>query len=227
MKSAVIIMTKIPHPGNVKTRLQPFLTPIQSAELAAAFLQDAEEKVRKVCDNTIIAFAPQDEKDDLLNFVSSNNVFVAQNGKDLGERMFDAFEFAFKNGSDSIVMIGTDSPTFPAEFIEQAFDLLENHDAVLGETADGGYYLIGLKTLRKEIFENVKWSSPETFRQTVGNIEKCGLSLSLVSKWHDVDFPEDLERLKTELRENPQIAPRTAEWLKEFSRQQTRKHTKK
>jgi uncharacterized protein len=220
MKRAIIIMTKIPRAGNVKTRLQPYLSPEQSAELATAFLQDAEEKARKVCDKTIIAFAPPDEKNVLLNLISSENIFVAQNGKDLGERMFNAFEFAFENDSDSVIMIGTDSPSFPAEFIEQAFEFLENSDAVLGESEDGGYYLIGLKTLRKEIFENVEWSSPETFVQTVRNIEKCGLDLSFVPKWHDVDFPEDLKRLKKELNEKPELAPKTTKWLKENEQNQ-------
>lgn len=223
MNRAIIIMTKIPRAGNVKTRLQPHLSPEQSAEIAAAFLQDAEAKARKVCDKTIIAFAPASEKDSLFNFVSSNNIFVAQSGKDLGERMFNAFVFAFADGSDSVVMIGTDSPSFPSEFIEQAFDLLENSDAVLGESEDGGFYLIGLRTLRKEVFENVEWSSPETFAQTVRNIEKCGLSLSFVPKWHDVDFPEDLERLKFELRENPKLAPKTAKWLEDFSNAKTQR----
>lgn len=216
MNRAIIIMTKIPRAGNVKTRLQPFLTPAQSAEIAAVFLQDSEEKAQKICDKTIIAFTPPEKKDDLFNFVSSKNTFIAQSGKDLGERMFNAFEFAFENGSDSVVMIGTDSPGFPAVFIERAFNFLENSDAVLGESEDGGYYLIGLKTLRKEIFENVEWSSPETFVQTVRNIENCGLSLTCVPKWHDVDFPEDLRRLKTELLENPKLAPKTAKWLEDF-----------
>lgn len=217
-------MTKIPRAGNVKTRLQPYLSPEQSAEIAAAFLHDAEAKARKICDKTIIAFAPADEKKSLFNFVSPQNIFAAQKGKNLGERMFNAFKFAFKNGLDSVVMIGTDSPTFPAKFIEKAFNLLENSDAVLGESEDGGYYLIGLKTLRKEIFENVEWSSPETFVQTLRNIENCGLSLSFVPKWHDVDFPEDLERLKIELRENPKLAPKTAKWLKDFFNAKTQGH---
>lgn len=222
MNRAIIIMTKIPRAGNVKTRLQPHLSPEQSAEIAAAFLQDAVEKASKVCDKTIIAFAPPNEKDFLFNFVSSQNIFVAQSGKDLGERMFNAFEFAFEKGSDALVMIGTDSPSFPAEFIEQAFDFLENSDAVLGESEDGGYYLIGLRTLRKEIFKNVEWSSPETFVKTVRNIENCGLSLSFVAKWHDVDFPEDLERLKKELLENPQLAPKTAKWFEETGQNRLR-----
>ena len=74
-------------------------------------------------------------------------------------------------------MIGTDSPTFPRKFIENAFEFLENSDAVLGESEDGGYYLIGLKKLKKEIFESVTWSSPETFEQTARNIEKLRLKI--------------------------------------------------
>ncbi len=227
MNRAIIIMTKIPRAGNVKTRLQPFLSPEKSAEIATAFLKDAESKARKTCGKTIIAFAPRQEKDALLNFVSAQNTFIAQSGENLGERMQTAFQFAFENGSDSVVLIGTDSPSFPAEFIEQSFKSLENSDVVLGESEDGGYYLIGLKTLRKEIFENVEWSSPETFIQTVRNIENCKLKLSFIPKWHDVDLPEDLNKLRKELIKNPKLAPETAKWLKENQpRTDTKGHEK-
>ncbi|MDQ3180418.1 MAG: DUF2064 domain-containing protein, partial [Acidobacteriota bacterium] len=112
------------------------------------------------------------------------------------------------------VIIGTDSPTFPTDFLKQAFENLKKTDAVLGKTEDGGFYLIGLRHLRKEIFENVEWSSPKTFRHIVRNIKNLGLKLSLLPAWFDVDLPADLERLRKDLAENPTIAPLTFDWLK-------------
>ena len=111
-------------------------------------------------------------------------------------------------------MIGTDSPTFPAQFITQAFEMLSETDAVLGETADGGFYLIGLRKLKKEIFETIEWSSPKTFEQTARNIENLNLKLSFLPNWYDVDTPDDLKRLKKDLSKNPSIAPKTFEFLK-------------
>ena len=84
--------------------------------------------------------------------------------------MFNAFKFVFEQKTDAVVMIGTDSPTFPIDYIEQAFEFLEtNSDVVLGKTEDGGFYLIGLRKLPERIFENVEWSSPATFEQIFEN----------------------------------------------------------
>jgi rSAM/selenodomain-associated transferase 1 len=210
MKRAIIIMAKVPQAGKVKTRLQPFLTPEQSAEFANCLLQDTINKVNQTKNKPIIAYSPSERRDFFDGF--NNLVLTAQNGSDLGERIFNAFQFAFSQNLDSVVMIGTDSPTFPPEFINKAFDFLINSDAVLGKTEDGGFYLIGLKKLDRRIFEPVEWSSPTTFQQTKNNLEKLDFSLSELPVWYDVDEPKDLKRLRED-EHLQQIAPKTAEWL--------------
>ncbi len=215
MKRTIIIMTKVPRAGNVKTRLQPFLSAAQCVSLSEAFLEDAINKVQSRADDLIIAFSPSSERDYFAKFENNKFVLLKQKGKNLGEKMFDAFQFAFEHDSDGVVMIGTDSPTFPAKFIDLAFENLKNTDAVLGETTDGGFYLIGLRTLRKEIFAGVEWSSTKTFQQTTENIRKIGLKLFHLPIWFDTDFPEDLLKLQNNLTENSDIAPKTFHWLKE------------
>lgn len=207
-------MAKVPAAGEVKTRMQPFLTPTQSAELAFCLLQDTISKAESLKNQLIIAYSPMERRDFFNGFSQHNLTLFPQYGQDLGERMFHAFEFAFEQNLDSAVMIGTDSPTFPPELITQAFEHLKNSaDIVLAPTEDGGFYLIGLKTLKKEIFENVQWSSPETFSQTKENIARQNLSLREIQAWYDVDTIEDLRRLKQDeyLR---QFAPKTHNWLK-------------
>ncbi|HLM59332.1 MAG TPA: DUF2064 domain-containing protein, partial [Pyrinomonadaceae bacterium] len=117
---------------------------------------------------------------------------------------------------DAAVMIGTDSPTFPGAFITRAFESLLKNAAVLGKTTDGGFYLIGLRVLRKEIFENVEWSSPKTFEQTMRNIANYGSRLALLPVWYDVDTPDDLKTLMEDLAKNPACAPKTFEFMKNF-----------
>ncbi|MDQ3041688.1 MAG: DUF2064 domain-containing protein, partial [Acidobacteriota bacterium] len=104
-------MAKVPVAGAVKTRLEPFLSPEKCAELAAAFLQDAENKAKTVCENTILAYAPADEKNVLENALRRENTLVEQIGATLRERMANAFECAFVRRSGAVVMISTDSPT--------------------------------------------------------------------------------------------------------------------
>lgn len=217
MKRAVIIMAKIPRAGNVKTRLQPRLTPAQSADFAACLLADAIKKVKSPQTRLVIAFAPAAEREYFNGFSLPEAIFTEQKGSDLGEKMFNAFDFAFRRGANSAVIIGTDSPTFPADFIERAFADLEKSDAVLGKTADGGFYLLGLKKSNKAIFKSVEWSSEKTFRQTMENILRLNLELKEIPEWYDVDEPPDLERLQREFARNAvsrSIAPRTFEWMR-------------
>ncbi len=215
--NTTIIMAKVPTAGTVKTRLEPFLSPKQCAELAECFLLDTVSKAESLQNQLIIAYAPIEKRAVLLKILLTQKTLIEQKGANLGDRMFHAFQFAFSQNSDAVVMIGTDSPTFPPEFIERAFKNLKKTDAVLGKTEDGGFYLIGLRTVRKEIFENVEWSSPKTFRQTVRNIKNLGLKLSLLPTWFDVDLPADLERLRKDLAETSIIAPQTFDWLEKNS----------
>lgn len=214
MPRTIIIMAKIPFAGSVKTRLQPFLTPEQCAELAAAFLGDTIKKSQTVCINTILAYSPAVETNLLNKFSPPDLLSIKQTGADLGERMSNAFDFVFEQNSDSaVVMIGTDSPTFPVEYIEQAFGFLEaDSEAVLGKSADGGFYLIGLRNSAPHIFTNIKWSSAEVYAQITANIK----DFKTVPGWFDVDTPDDLALLRDEFETNIEArktAPQTFRWL--------------
>lgn len=214
MNLKIIVMAKVPTAGTVKTRLQPFLTTEQCGELAECFLLDTVNKIKNPAHELVVAYSPSEKRDDLTEILGNKYLFVEQKGDNLGEKMFNAFEFVFSQNADSVVMIGTDSPTFPVKFITQAFENLQIADVILGETEDGGFYLIGLRILRKEIFENVEWSSTQTFAQTIKNIESIGLKVAFLPVWYDVDFPADIEKLQDNLNHSPAIAPRTFEWLK-------------
>jgi len=215
MKRGIIMMAKVPEPGKVKTRLQPYLTPEQSAAFAKCLLQDTISKAKTFENKLIVAYSPIERRDFFDSLKHHNVVLFAQTGETLGERIFNAFEFAFKNELDSILMIGTDSPTFPGDFLSTAFQILEQKDSVLGETEDGGFYLIGLRKLDWRIFENVEWSSEKTFEQTRNNLEKIGFSFAELPIWYDVDEPKDLERLRKDANLQ-EFAPKTYMWLEKF-----------
>lgn len=210
-------MAKVPLRGAVKTRLEPLLAPEKCAELAAAFLLDAENKAKSVCQKTILAYTPADQRSVLESILAAENILVQQRGADLGARMANAFRFAFAEGADAVVMTGTDSPTFSAEFIDRAFEFLEtDSDLVLGESADGGFYLIGLRKFDAALFDGVAWSTPSVYAQTVLNAERLGFKLQTLPASYDIDTPSDLIALRDEMLndEKAQIrAPTTYQWL--------------
>lgn len=65
---------------------------------------------------------------------------------DLGSRLENALRRALAGGKPAAIVIGTDSPDLPAELLDAARAALKDADAVLGPSADGGFYLIGLRS---------------------------------------------------------------------------------
>jgi rSAM/selenodomain-associated transferase 1 len=224
--NSIIIMAKVPLAGNVKTRLQTILSPAQCAAFAGCLLRDTVKKTETLPHQAIIAYTPPEKRDFFDGICGQSTIFVEQSGADLGERMFNAFRFAFQRKFDSVVMIGTDSPTFPAGFIEQAFEFLETDaEIVLGKTSDGGFYLIALRdAAKKEIFEAVEWSSEKTFAQVCRNIKNLNLNLREIPEWYDIDEENDLNQLKEEFSrdENAKIrAPHTFNWIRLSGKKET------
>jgi len=212
-------MAKVPIVGTVKTRLQSILSPEKCAALAAAFLQDTINKSQTICKNVILAYSPAGQSRLLENTVSSEIVLIEQKGINLGEKMSNAFEFVFNENSDSaVVMIGTDSPTFPADYIAQAFELLEkDSEIVLGKSKDGGFYLIGLRKPFPKLFDEIAWSTSLVFEQITRNIENLGINgLKQIPDHYDVDTPDDFLLMKAEILGDEGLqksAENTYQWL--------------
>jgi uncharacterized protein len=198
MKKAIIIMAKVPIAGSVKTRLQPEFTPDESAELAACFLLDSLKKAQLFTENTILSYSPRGGETTLRELIGDAVTTIVQSGEDLGERISHSFEIVFAQDFDSVLMIGTDSPTLSIEILETAFSALKTADSVIGETFDGGFYLIGLHQSNHKIFKDIEWSTPKVFSQTNDNLEKLGLNVSRLPILYDIDTPEDIELLMSD-----------------------------
>jgi rSAM/selenodomain-associated transferase 1 len=123
-----------------------------------------------------------------------------QRGEDIGIRMKNAFSDAFSKGYKSVVLIGTDIIDISASIIYEAFDVLNDTDVVFGPAKDGGYYLVGMKTLHEDLFHNIYWSSNEVFIQSLKNCINFGLGVKLVRELSDLDRIEDFQYLSFEDR---------------------------
>lgn len=127
--------------------------------------------------------------------------------------MYSCFEWLASQEFDQSLIIGTDSPTLPLERLDQALAALETaHDAVLGPTEDGGYYLAGCRRPRPGMFDGVAWSAETTLADTCRAFDRVGYRTTLLAPWWDVDEPGDLERL----RKDPGLGERTRRALLEI-----------
>lgn len=200
---AVAIMAKGPCPGQVKTRLCPPLSYEEAAHLYRCFLLDNVEQVKTLKEAArAIAYTPEDAKSFFEALASQAFSLIPQRGADLGARLISILDQLLALGYPKVVVIDSDTPTMPVEYLRRALILLREPDidVVLGPCEDGGYYLIGLRKMHKELFEDMTWSSPQVFLETLQRAEAKGLKVACLPPWYDVDTPEDLQRLKTSLQ---------------------------
>ncbi|HEV7842219.1 MAG TPA: TIGR04282 family arsenosugar biosynthesis glycosyltransferase [Pyrinomonadaceae bacterium] len=218
MLSVVIVMVKAPRAGAVKTRLAPPLSATEAAQLAACFVQDVVNTALSVVPQIIVAYTPHDGRGSLAALLPDGLLWLEQQGADLGVRLEAAVAHAARLGFGPLIVVGADSPTLPAAFIEAARDALaaRTADAALGPTDDGGYYLVGLRKPVRHLFQNIAWSTPQAYEQTARNIATLGLRLLQLPDWYDVDTFSDLLRLRDEIYGDEEARSRaqaTYRWL--------------
>ncbi len=217
MRDALIVFAKLPAAGRVKTRLTPELSEQEAADLYEAFLLDALESYLTLDVDVRLYFAPSAAKLDFAFIGEGVDVFD-QRGDDLGTRMASAFNDTFAAGYDRVAIIGTDHPTLPRSFIDDAFSSLSRPKSVtIGPAEDGGYYLLAMNGFIPEIFRGVTYSHANVFSEARDRIAASGASLTVLPEWYDVDTPAQLRRLCADIAKIGDIAPRTTNYIRHLS----------
>jgi len=141
-----------------------------------------------------LCFHPENSLNDLKDWLGDHYLYTPQMGENLGQRMKNGFVEAFSMNFKRVVLIGSDIPDLPLEFIEEAFNSLGEKDAVIGPSFDGGYYLIGFrdKTFSPKVFEGIPWSTEKVFEETMKVLEKERLTVHTLQLLRDIDTIEDL-----------------------------------
>ncbi len=205
MTTVLGMFVKPPVPGTVKTRLAADIGNEAAAELYAAFVIDLIGKYATTGDQRVLGFGGNDPNaaQEWATSVAGNSFcpWPQPNG-DLGSRIQSFFNYGCElAGHDArVVLVGSDSPNLPREYVERAFAILEGPDVVIGPASEGGYYVIGMRGQSWPIFDAVEWSSPLVFEQTVANVEEAGRSLGLLPIWYDVDTVSDARMLGAHLK---------------------------
>lgn len=211
----VLLFARAPEPGRVKTRLAARLGAEAAAAAHRACLLDAMRLAGAVrgCRPRLLLAGETGRLAEQGIVLPRGWRVERQRGRGLGERMARAFAESFRQGAGKVVAIGTDTPWMGRQRIEMAFAWLERDDVTLGPSADGGYYLIGLRRPMPELFRGIAWGRRNVLAQTRWAGDRIGASCRLLPWDFDLDRPGDLDRARELLRRQPERAPELAAWL--------------
>lgn len=201
-KNKLLIFTRSPVLGEVKTRLQPDYSQEQSLALHKKLLLNTLELSKKL-NNVDIELCCTPNRNTLFFLDCENNFPVMlsnQEGDDLGERMAFSLSVALQT-CEKVIIIGTDCPDIDEDYIEQAVQALDSVDAVIGPAADGGYVLLGLRKFSAGLFSGISWGSDKVLAETRNALNELAWSYKELSIMHDIDRAKDLLRYKDLLNE--------------------------
>lgn len=198
--TTLMIFTKAPIPGLVKTRLQPPLSAVQAAQLQRLLIRHSLQSLQGLTGVRLELWVSPDIDHAFFCQLAAEFPLSLhrQSTGDLGQRMASAFtHHLIQPGKilGKVLVIGTDCPQINLAYIYQALDLLEQNDAVIGPALDGGYVLLGLKRIHPLIFENIHWSTPQVLAQTRQGLMQAGFSWQELTPLTDIDRPEDLSTI--------------------------------
>lgn len=192
MEGSLVVFCRYPQAGQAKTRLIPALGPAGAADLQRQMTEHTLKQIAPLTDRLRVTLAyTGGTVEQMAQWLGSAWCYQDQGGGDLGARMARALGQA----SPPVVLIGTDCPGLTPAILYQAYGLLARRDLVLGPALDGGYYLIGLRSLQPfplALFRDMPWSGDRVLTLTQERAIALHLSLGCLPPLGDVDYPEDL-----------------------------------
>ncbi|MCB9487989.1 MAG: TIGR04282 family arsenosugar biosynthesis glycosyltransferase [Deltaproteobacteria bacterium] len=198
-KSTLLVFTKTPLPGRVKTRLAASVGEEIACDLYVWMGKEIFDAITQVPGlSTKVVMAPEDSSDERVRAWLGKDIEIwVQHGDDLGERLANATQDAFDEGAEKVLIVGLDAPDMAARHIEQALAALDEKDACLIPTSDGGYILIGLTRPEAAIFEGIEYGTETVFYETRNRIRAHAMTWAELPEMHDLDTADDIRHFPT------------------------------
>ena len=201
--SKLIVLAKAPVPGQVKTRLQPRVSPEDAAKLQAFFIQHTLRLASRLEGVDVELWCAPEISHPVFRQCANKYkvVLKQQQGNDLGERMAHTLQEALRDYQQAVV-IGTDCPELTPEYLEDAFSRLrQGIMTVLGPASDGGYVLLGLRRFSPVLFSDIKWGSDQVLFETRERLHQLGWDWIELNTLRDIDTPADLQDFPEVMRQ--------------------------
>ncbi|MGN7513002.1 MAG: TIGR04282 family arsenosugar biosynthesis glycosyltransferase [Allomuricauda sp.] len=191
-KNLLLILTRNPELGKCKTRLAAKVGDQAALDIYKFLLDKTVSFTKDLKVEKWVYYSEEVWRNDIWN----NKLYTKklQVGNDLGERMMNAFKEGFQAGFEHIIIIGSDMYHLNQSDLEEAFSKFKNHNFVVGPAEDGGYYLLGMTSLKVELFQNKDWGTNTVLSDTLSDL--TDEKVALLKEKNDVDHYEDIIDIK-------------------------------
>lgn len=191
-KNLLLILTRNPELGKCKTRLATKVGDKVALDIYKFLLDKTVSFTKDLKVEKWVYYSESIWEDDIWD----NKLYQKklQKGKDLGERMMNAFREGFRAGFENIIVIGSDMFHLNQSDLEEAFSKFKGHNYVVGPAEDGGYYLLGMKYLKVELFQNKAWGTDTVLSDTLSDLKSE--KIALLDEKNDVDHYEDIKDIE-------------------------------
>jgi len=190
LNNLIMIFIRNPELGKVKTRLAKTIGDERALYIYNLLLNHTNKVSKGVNADKAVFYSDYINSND--QWKTDGFIQFSQKGNDLGEKMKNAFQKAFKMGYKKVVIIGSDCFDLSEKIITDAFTILNESDVALGPAKDGGYYLLGMKTLYPTLFQNKLWSAENVLLDTLLDLAILDVSFKLLPILSDIDEEKDL-----------------------------------
>lgn len=191
-KKALIIFTRNPELGKVKTRLAKSVGDESALKIYNFLLKHTVEITKDLSLDKFVFYSDAIHKNDIWK--EDNYKKKLQAGIDLGERMENSFSEIFDMGYKEVIIIGCDMFDLEKNELDQAFKELRAHDYVIGPAKDGGYYLLGMKKPNNKIFKDKNWGSSSVLEDTLQDLKY--MKYLLLEEKNDIDYYSDIKNVE-------------------------------
>ncbi|WGK65391.1 TIGR04282 family arsenosugar biosynthesis glycosyltransferase [Croceiramulus getboli] len=188
-KNSLLIFTRNPELGKCKTRLAATVGDESALAIYRFLLQHTVSITKELPVHKEVHYSVAIRENDLWDPDLYHKEL--QQGADLGARMEYAFAKAFQRGQNKVIIMGSDLYDLTTTDLQEAFNALEDHDFVVGPATDGGYYLLGMKSLYPALFKNKAWGTDTVLEATLDDLNNE--NVKLLPERNDIDYYEDLE----------------------------------
>lgn len=197
MTARVVVLTKSPEPGRVKTRLAADIGPRSAATLHEAMVWETLERAKASGLPVTVSLDGPLDSSFAQRLVQDGIAVEAQAKGDLGARLRHALRHPGRQ-----LALGSDCVVFDPDWLRKAAEATET--VTLGKSMDGGYWTIGgnlaQSDLQDLLFDNMEWSVETVANETLERLRTAGKSVLLLPDCYDVDTITDLHRLSDDPR---------------------------